>query len=112
MLYKLLRPACPVQADEYLARAFKLIEDVLRECRTASASLNVNGTVEWGDGGWETILEVSELSLKKKLTVAQHSTINGNRYSPRPLMDHGLVYADFYLIQFGNEALKLRPLPN
>lgn len=109
MLYRLLRPTEPVAAEAYLERAFQLVRDTLGECKTADARL-VDGKVDWGEGAWETIL--------------QHSTINGNRYSPRPIMDHGLVCeyplggdgltldADYYLAEFANEALKLRPPPN
>lgn len=76
MLFRLLRAEDSVAAEGYLARAFQLVRDTLRECKTPEASL-VAGTVNWGEGEWETIL--------------QHSTINGNRRSPRPIMDHGLV---------------------
>ncbi|ORY35085.1 Six-hairpin glycosidase-like protein [Naematelia encephala] len=93
MLYHLLKDTNPPAASYYLTRSFKLVEDIIRECKTAVASLDEAGNVTWGDDGWETIL--------------QHSTINGNRHSPRPIMDHGLVYADYYLLEFGNEALKL-----
>ncbi|BEI83675.1 hypothetical protein CcaverHIS002_0402790 [Cutaneotrichosporon cavernicola] len=97
ILFRLLRSADPTAAEQYLARAFKLVRDTLRECKTAAASLT-DGKVNWGTGEWETIL--------------QHSTINGNRFSARTMMDHGLVYADYYLAEFANEALKLRPRPN
>jgi hypothetical protein len=76
LLFRLLRPSDPKAAEGYLARAFQLVRDTLRECKTPSASL-VDGKVDWGAGGWEPIL--------------QHSTINGNRFSPRKMMDHGLV---------------------
>ncbi|WOO79141.1 Unsaturated glucuronyl hydrolase [Vanrija pseudolonga] len=92
MLYTLLKDSEPDAAGYYLARGFRLIADVLRECKTPAANI-VDGVVDFGEDGWETIL--------------QHSTINGNRHSPRKIMDHGLVYADFYLVQFGNEALKM-----
>lgn len=76
MLYTLLRDTEPDAAGYYLARAFRLVSDVLRECKTPRASI-VDGVVDFGEEGWETIL--------------QHSTINGNRHSPRKIMDHGLV---------------------
>lgn len=52
----------------------------------------------------------------------QHSTINGNAKATRRLLDHGLICeyiegdacddadgkdADYYFVEFGNEALKL-----
>jgi len=82
-LYQILRPTDPEAAEKYLARAFQLVRDVLRECKTGTATLK-DGKVDFGEGEWETILE--------------HSTINGNRYSPRPIMDHGLVcqYSSYF----------------
>ncbi|KAL1413228.1 hypothetical protein Q8F55_000981 [Vanrija albida] len=93
MLYELLLPSDPAAAEYYLSAGFKLIDDTVRECASPAASLK-NGAVSWGEGAWETIL--------------QHSTINGNQYSNRRLLDHGLVYADYYYVEFANEALKLK----
>ncbi|WVQ83740.1 hypothetical protein IAT38_005884 [Cryptococcus sp. DSM 104549] len=93
MLYRLLRPTNPRAAEGHLTKSFKLVDDLMRECRTGRASL-VDGEVAWGEGEWETILE--------------HSTINGNDLATKRLLDHGLVYADFYFMQYGNELLKLR----
>jgi hypothetical protein len=61
MLYLLLLPTESVAAKYYLSRAFKLIEDTLRECSTPAATLK-NGKVDFGSGGWETILKVSKSS--------------------------------------------------
>lgn len=109
-LARILLPVDQQAAGTYLTRAFKLVSDTLRECAAPPASLR-EGHVEFGEGGWETILK--------------HSTINGNPQATRLLMDHGLVCeysvpgrighrtesvldADYYLLEFGNEALKLK----
>lgn len=92
-LYRVLRERDGRAADHYLSSAFALIDAVNRECRAPQASLE-NGQVNWGDGGWEPIL--------------MHSTINGNPHAVEPSMDTGLVYADYYYYEFGNEAIKLR----
>ncbi|ORX34809.1 Six-hairpin glycosidase-like protein [Kockovaella imperatae] len=92
MLHKLLRDSDPTAANHYLDRAKKLIDDTVRECLTPEARL-VDGKVDWGKDDWETIL--------------QHSTINGNPVAVRRIMDHGLVYADYYFVEYGNEALKM-----
>ncbi|AFR98229.2 glycosyl hydrolase family 88 [Cryptococcus neoformans C23] len=93
MLYRLLRPTDPRTAEQYLTNSFKLVDDLMRECRTGKATLEGDKVI-WGEGAWETILE--------------HSTINGNELATKRLLDHGLVYADFYFMQYGNELLKLR----
>lgn len=61
MLYELLARTDPLGADKYLSRGFKLVNDTLRECRTPRAELN-EGKVNFGEGGWETILQVGLLS--------------------------------------------------
>lgn len=58
MLYRLLRPTDPRAAEQYLTKSFKLVDDLMRECRTGKATLEGERVV-WGEGGWETILEVS-----------------------------------------------------
>ena len=77
MLSVLLQPTDARAADYYLGRAFKLVEDVLRECAAPEARLGEGGEVSWGEGGWETILK--------------HSTIAGNPKANRQFMDHGLI---------------------
>lgn len=57
ILFQILRPTDPTAAEAYLERAFQLVRDVLRECKTGEASLK-DGKVDFGEGEWETILEV------------------------------------------------------
>ena len=87
MLAVLLQPTDPRAADYYLGRAFKLVEDVLRECGAPQATLGSDGKVNWGEDGWETILK--------------HSTIAGNPKANRQFMDHGLI-CEFIV----NQAIK------
>lgn len=61
----------------YLARATRLIADTLKVCAAPAAALSADGSVQWGEGGWETLLK--------------HSTIAGNVKANRRLMDHGLI---------------------
>lgn len=58
MLYQLLRDSDPSAAEEYLAKGAKLMQDTIRECYTPKASLDQGGKVDFGQGGWETILQV------------------------------------------------------
>jgi hypothetical protein len=94
MLYTLLRSTETGAAERYLQAGFKLSDDTIRECATPAASISPKGVADWGHGDWETILK--------------HSTINGNEHATHRLMDHGLVYADYYFVEFANEALKLK----
>ncbi|KAJ7846304.1 Six-hairpin glycosidase-like protein, partial [Mycena leptocephala] len=56
-------------------------------------TLTTAAPVDLGPGGWETIL--------------QHATINNYEYAPRRWADHGLVYADYYFLEFGNRLLEM-----
>jgi uncharacterized protein YyaL (SSP411 family) len=40
-------------------------------------------------------------------TILLHATINNYEYAPRRWADHGLVYADYYFILFGNKLLEM-----
>jgi uncharacterized protein YyaL (SSP411 family) len=39
--------------------------------------------------------------------ILRHSTSNNNEHAHKPYRDHGLVYADYYLLEFGNKLLRL-----
>ena len=38
--------------------------------------------------------------------ILRHSTANHNEHAHKPYWDHGLVYADYYLLEFGNKLLR------
>lgn len=40
-------------------------------------------------------------------TILNGATINNYEHAPRRWVDHGLVYADYYFLLFGNELLKM-----
>lgn len=39
--------------------------------------------------------------------ILRHSTANNNEHAHKPYSDHGLVYADYYLLEFGNKLLRM-----
>ncbi|KAJ6492970.1 Six-hairpin glycosidase-like protein [Mycena vulgaris] len=79
-------------APWYFAAAVKLMCATIDMCLTPAAAF-VGDSVDLGDGGWETIL--------------QHATINNYEYAPRRWADHGLVYGDYYFLEFGNRLLQM-----
>lgn len=86
-------PSCPSRR-KYLDAAFKLMRDVLDMSLTPPALFFQNGEeldVDLGEGGWETILK--------------NATINNYEYAPRRWADTGLVYGDYYAVEFGNRIL-------
>lgn len=95
MLSALLLASDPEAAEYYLERSITLVQDILRECLAPPVSLKqatASGSghqqrseqgeqkteveVDWGQGGWESIL--------------MHSTSTGNP-KREVLMDHGMI---------------------
>lgn len=93
MLYGLLVKSDRQAAEHYLAASFRLLDDITRVSASPAAKVDKDGKVDWGEGGWETIL--------------QHSTVMNNPDAGWSVADVGLVYADTYFLEAGNEALKL-----
>ncbi|PVH97594.1 glycoside hydrolase family 88 protein [Periconia macrospinosa] len=59
------------------------------------------GVVNQGDPKWHVTKE-SGFD-----TILRHATANNNEHAHKPYSDHGLVYADYYLIEFGNKLLRM-----
>ncbi|KAJ4359450.1 uncharacterized protein N0V89_000003 [Didymosphaeria variabile] len=66
------------------------------------ASLESPATVN-GDGGAKPSLTVKESGFEALL---RHSTANHNEHAHKPYCDHGLVYADYFFLEFGNKLLR------
>lgn len=131
-IYSLLRKSEPEAAEEYLRRAHKLVEDTIKMCMTPRATRNSDGTVDFGAGGWETLLMVRSLppfALRRAdslfLAVAFFYQWASGRTEAKlgswtclcarspavrlsALADASFADADYYFLEFGNEVLKLR----
>lgn len=60
------------------------------------------GKVNGGASGREDVV-VKESSFDG---ILRHSTTNWNEHAHQKYKDHGLVYADYYLLEFGNKLLR------
>jgi len=60
MLYRAHRLSDRTKAEQYLSTSKRLMADIIKECCTPEATLE-DGQVDFGDGGWETILQVSHI---------------------------------------------------
>lgn len=76
---------------KYLQAALKLARDTLKLCHLNDAIFNSDQSVTVGE--YDTILA--------------HSTTNNNPDTFKKLVDHGLVYADYYFLVLGNKLLEL-----
>jgi hypothetical protein len=90
----------PVEAKRYLDMAVTIVKDTLdfalaRE--KARLVFNEEGKVSARD-----VVEGQRFDA-----ILKHATANFNRKDRKRYWDHGLVYADYYLIEFGNRLLKM-----
>ena len=69
----------------------------------ASFEVPVKGLVN-GDGVRNGDLKVKESGFEGLL---RNSTTNWNEHAHMKYKDHGLVYADYYLLEFGNKLLRM-----
>lgn len=79
----------------YLDGALRIVSGVVASSLSPEATIFTTST---GDeavdlGGHDTIL--------------LHATINNYEFAPRKWADHGLVYADYYFLLFGNKLLEM-----
>ncbi|KAL1594600.1 hypothetical protein SLS60_010361 [Paraconiothyrium brasiliense] len=66
------------------------------------ASLESPATVN-GDSATNTPLNIKESGFE---AILRHSTANHNEHAHKPYWDHGLVYADYFFLEFGNKLLR------
>jgi hypothetical protein len=80
----------------YLDEALRIASDTIALCQT-----DAEAKVFVGDDG----------SIKTKGvtfdSILKHATANNNEYAVLRYRDHGLVYADYYLLEFGNQLLRM-----
>ncbi|KAJ0414083.1 Six-hairpin glycosidase-like protein [Aspergillus carlsbadensis] len=100
----LLSQALTMTGDAKLARnyfdaAIRIVTDTIGfSCSQKRAKL-----VKVGDEvGVEDVVEGERFDAVLKNATANHNAQDHDRYS-----DHGLVYADYYLLEFGNQLLRM-----
>lgn len=86
-------------SSRYLDMALRIVRDTLDLCGAGKARL-----ITQGDGSI-TVEDVDENDHFD--AILKNATANNNERSLRRAADHGLVYGDYYLIEFGNRLLKL-----
>lgn len=69
----------------------------------ASIKSSLNQSIVNGDGVERTDLNVVGSRFE---AILRHSTANRNEHAHKPYWDHGLVYADYFLLEFGNKLLR------
>ncbi|CAK7263144.1 hypothetical protein SEPCBS57363_000418 [Sporothrix epigloea] len=83
---------------KYLTAALRIAHDTLgyaldQEDVAAFTVDSTTGAIHVPSGSWDAIL--------------RHSTANNNQYALTRYSDIGLVYADYYFLEFGNQLLRM-----
>ena len=87
------------QSSRYVNMATTIVEDTLDFCGSAKSHL-----VRAEDG---TIVSEDVSKDDHFDAILRNATANNNERSLKRYSDHGLVYGDYYLIEFGNRLLKM-----
>lgn len=97
LLHQALQAVDPQRSSEYLAAALRIASDTVGYAvdRSDAARFAVDeaGRVRVAPGTWDAILK--------------HSTANNNASALMRYRDLGLVYADYYFLEFGNKLLRM-----
>ncbi|PGH14930.1 hypothetical protein AJ80_05743 [Polytolypa hystricis UAMH7299] len=91
-------------AKRYLDAALRIITDTLALCLAPGRARLVVG-----HDGVPTAVEERETEQGQKdafEAILMHATVNYNMFDYRRYWDHGLVYADYFLLEFGNKLLR------
>ncbi|WAO91154.1 Hypothetical protein NCS54_00860900 [Fusarium falciforme] len=89
------------QAKRYLGSALRIVEDTLNLSMSRERV-----RLESHPNGGVTATACEPLQ-KHFDCILRNSTVTWNEHSLSASADHGLVYADYYLIEFGNKLLQL-----
>lgn len=97
------------ESSRYLAAALRLGGAVTTRYMNPEAIFTTGPetTVETVEHGPIRVSSSVEVDMSHGQTILHGATINNYEFAPRRWADHGLVYADYYFLLFGNELLKM-----
>ncbi|EUC44484.1 glycoside hydrolase family 88 protein [Bipolaris oryzae ATCC 44560] len=90
---------------DFLETALQIVAQTIEYAYDSDMALfeaRGEGKVNGGASGGEGVV-VKESSFDG---ILRHSTTNWNEHAHQKYKDHGLVYADYYLLEFGNKLLR------
>lgn len=90
---------------DFLETALQIVAQTIEyayDTDLALFELRGEGKVNGGASGGDNVV-IKESSFDG---ILRHSTTNWNEHAHQKYKDHGLVYADYYLLEFGNKLLR------
>lgn len=97
-------PQKTAEADGYLKAAFDIVEDTLALSLAAETAefVSVSESASTSTSG------VKDTQAGRTFAaILKHATANANARDHHRYWNHGLVYADYYLLEFGNNLLRM-----
>lgn len=93
-----------ILAEAFREAAMGVVKGLLREALAGEKALFVRK----GESEDEAGLSVQDVEIGKSFdAILKNGTANNNAGANRRYWNHGLVYGDYYLLQFGNRLLRM-----
>ena len=91
LLHQILR-----HDTRYLDEALRIVKDTISLCQSADSARLLFTT--------DSKIQVQGVTFD---SILKHATVNNNEHAIMRYSDHGLVYADYYFLEFGNRLLRM-----
>lgn len=92
-----------VLAERYRSTAIRIVTDTLECCLSTEKANFVDSRCKRDNG-----IRVADVEEGRRFdSILKNATANHNAYDLDRYSDHGLVYADYFLLEFGNQLLRL-----
>lgn len=99
------------EASPYLGHALRIADSVCeRHLNPAASQKQDLGTIPTVENGRTPVIKCVETAAGLGDTILNGATINNFEFAPRRWADHGLVYADYFFVLFGNKLLEMNAL--
>jgi hypothetical protein len=99
------------EPSPYLGHALRIVDSVCeRHLNPAASQKEDMGTIPTVENGRATFVKCVETAAGLGDTILNGATINNFEFAPRRWADHGLVYADYFFVLFGNKLLEMNAL--
>lgn len=96
------------EKSPYLAAALRLANAVCTlHLNPPAEYVTETEDIETVEHGVTRVSASIRVDMSQGETIVDGATINNYEFAPRRWADHGLVYADYYFLLFGNELLKM-----
>ncbi|EEY23948.1 glycosyl hydrolase family 88 protein [Verticillium alfalfae VaMs.102] len=108
-LLVLAQSLAAIGKHELSRRFFEAAVRIVRETLDLSLAAEKARFVARGDGpGRDDSLVVEDVAPGRTFdAILKNGTANNNEHALRRLKNHGLVYGDYYLVEFGNRLMKM-----